>query len=309
MKLRILEKKDIPLMLEWMHDEESLQYFRFDTVHMTEEKAAAFIENSQTEENRHYAVAGDADEYLGTISLKQIDRDSGSAEYAVVLRKCARGNGTAADAADALMRLAFGELGLNRIYLNVYRDNARAIRFYEKLGFVRFGETERIRDAAGEEKELIWYEFRKEDFVDSRFCYLCSFAERGDARGQLVALEGGMDVPFEIRRLFYIYGTEENIARGNHANRKSSFLFVCLNGSVKIELDDGSRRDTVVLEQKNRALVMPAMIWKRMYDFSRDAVLLVLSDAHYDAEEYIKDYEEFIREINQMRGSARQRGK
>ena len=284
-------------MLEWMHDEESLQFFRFDTVHTTEEQADRFIANSFTDEERHYAVVNDHDEYLGTISLKKIDLQKKSAEYAVVFRKSERGTGAAEYATHEILRIAFYEIGLEEVYLHVIEDNLRAVRFYEKFGFQRCTGKDQIMTATGE-KTICWFRFRKKDYLNCPSCRRFVFDVHGDERGQLVVVEGGKDIPFEIQRMFYIYGTAPGVSRGNHANRRSEFLLVCLNGSAVIDIDDGQNKDTVVLKDKNEALYMPCMVWKEMRDFSDDAVLLVMSSEKYDADEYIRDYDQFIKEVN-----------
>ena len=134
-RLRRLEEKDIPGMLEWMHDPEINRWFRFDAASMTEERAKKFIAGSFTETNRHYAIADDDDNYLGTISLEDIDRGNGHALYAVSLRAEALGHDIALPATKMLLDIAFRELDLERVYLNVLSDNGRAKRFYEKAGF------------------------------------------------------------------------------------------------------------------------------------------------------------------------------
>lgn len=297
MKLRPLEKKDVPGMLEWMHDEESLEFFRFDTVHTTEEQACLFVDGSFSVTDRHYAIVDDDDSYLGTISLKNINLDKKSAEYAIVLRKSARGTGVAQCATKELLGIAFHEIGLTVVYLNVYVENLRAVNFYRKMGFQDLHKTDEVITASGEKKQINWYFFPEENYLTCRGCRRLAFDVHGDERGRLIAVESGRDIPFHMKRLFYIYGTEEDVARGCHANRKSSFLFICMSGSVRIDIDDGENKDSILMKEKNNALYLPPMTWKRMYDFSDDAVLLVLSDEFYDSNEYIQDYDEFINEV------------
>lgn len=121
----------------------------------------------------------------------------------------------------------------------------------------------------------------------------------GDDRGELVVAEGGnKTIPFDIKRVFYIYKTTEGTIRGQHANRNSKFFFINVNGSCKVKIDDGITQEVITLDQPHKALYMDKMIWKEMYDFSEDAVLIVLSSEHYDGEEYIRDYDEYLKEIN-----------
>ena len=119
-------------------------------------------------------------------------------------------------------------------------------------------------------------------------CRLFEFTERGDERGQLVVVEALRDVPFEIKRIFYIYGANKDTVRGQHANKKSDFVFINLAGSCKIRLYDETEEYVVVLDRPNVGLYVPKLVWKDMYDFSSDAVLLTLSDEYYDPTEYVR---------------------
>lgn len=117
----------------------------------------------------------------------------------------------------------------------------------------------------------------------------------GDDRGKLVAVEKGENCPFEVKRAFYIFGTKGDARRGCHANRKSQFLFIALNGSCRVEFSDGIAKNAVLLDSPTKALWLDKMMWKEMFDFSEDFVLLVLSDQVYDSAEYIRDFSEFER--------------
>lgn len=123
---------------------------------------------------------------------------------------------------------------------------------------------------------------------------LIDFTERGDERGYLVVIESEKDIDFELKRLFYIYGSQSDVVRGQHANKKSEFVLVNVNGSSKVTIKDGlGNSKTYVLDRPNLGLYIPKLLWKDMYDFSEDSVLLVLSSEYYDSNEYIRDYEEY----------------
>ena len=139
-----------------MHDPEISRWFRFNAEEMTEERALRFIEGSFTDTAVHYAVADDSDTYLGTISLEDIDRENGHALYAVAMRSCAQGTGAAMAATREVLHIAFGEMGLERVYLNVLADNARAKRFYEKAGFKCEGRFRRHLKLRGEWRDWDW---------------------------------------------------------------------------------------------------------------------------------------------------------
>ena len=121
------------------------------------------------------------------------------------------------------------------------------------------------------------------------------FPQMGDERGELIVIEGGENIPFEIKRIFYICGTKPGVVRGQHANRKSEFVLINVAGESKVKIKDGQGGEKIfVLNQPHQGLYIPAMVWKEMYDFSRDSVMLVLSNEHYDANEYIRDYREYM---------------
>lgn len=120
-------------------------------------------------------------------------------------------------------------------------------------------------------------------------CYLIDFQEFGDDRGKLVAIEGNKTIPFDIKRIFYIYGVESNIVRGKHANKESNFVLINILGKCKVRLFDGVEELIVTLDKPDIGLYIPRMIWKDMYDFSKDTVLLCLSDKEYSENEYIRD--------------------
>ena len=168
MVLRALEERDIPGMLEWMHDPELSGFFVFDASGQTEESARSFIQSSMTDTYRHFAVVDGGDDYMGTISLKHIDTANQTAEYAVALRRQAIGTGLAAAATRALLETAFYELGLNRVYLNVLSDNIRARKFYEKMGFRPEGESVEHLRIDGKFRSLTWYAILKREFEEKR---------------------------------------------------------------------------------------------------------------------------------------------
>lgn len=168
MYLRELKEKDIDGMLEWMHDPEIQKYFCITMMDRTREDVQHFIRSAVAKpiegKDIHYAIAGDDDEYLGTISLKHVDMTSLNAEYAISLRKCAQGKGIAAWATKEILKIAFEEFLLHRVYLNVLSDNQKAIRLYEKCGFVYEGTFRNHLLLRGEYSSLRWYSILKEEY-------------------------------------------------------------------------------------------------------------------------------------------------
>lgn len=127
---------------------------------------------------------------------------------------------------------------------------------------------------------------------------LLDFKQLGDERGHLVVAEGGKEIPFDIKRVFYIYGSDAGVVRGQHANRKTEFVLINVAGTSKVKVKDGEGNEAVYyLDRPHMGIYLPTMIWKDMYDFSIDSVLLVLASEHYDPNEYIRNYSEFVSEI------------
>lgn len=126
-------------------------------------------------------------------------------------------------------------------------------------------------------------------------CPILFFKDLGDERGKLVVIEGRKAVPFDIKRVFYIYGSDSTVVRGQHANKKSEFVLINVAGKSKVKITDGKENMVVELDKPMMGVYLPPMIWKEMYDFSSDSVLLCLASTHYNSEEYIRDYDDFLK--------------
>ena len=166
--LRGLQEKDAPYMLEWMQDPDIACFFRFDAQKMTVDSCCDFIlKSGEDSRYRHFAIAKkDTDEYLGTVSLKQIDQEKGEAEYAISTRKKAHGTGAAFQATRLIWEIAFEDYRLRRVYLNVLAENQRANAFYRKVGY-RFEYCEEnaveIQDV---KKNLNWYAISRQQYME-----------------------------------------------------------------------------------------------------------------------------------------------
>ena len=129
---------------------------------------------------------------------------------------------------------------------------------------------------------------------------LQEFKVLGDHRGQLVALEANKQIPFDVKRVFYIYGTQPDVPRGNHSHYKTKQFLVSVAGSCKVTLDDGKIKEIFDLDKPNLGLFQDALIWGSMHDFSQDCVLLVMSDSYYNESDYIRDYNKFKEEVKNV---------
>ena len=174
-KLRELEEKDASLMIEWMHDPDIQKMFKKDMMSATLESAEDFCRRSKISkvvkngDSLHFAVVDENDEYLGTISLKEIDLDNKTAEYAIILRKKAQGKGLAKMATGLVLEKAFSEYGLHRVYLNVFADNEVAIRLYKRCGFSYEGEFREHLKVRGVYVNWKWYGILENEFDKTIF--------------------------------------------------------------------------------------------------------------------------------------------
>lgn len=124
-----------------------------------------------------------------------------------------------------------------------------------------------------------------------------SFSIHGDGRGSLIAVENNKEIPFEIKRVYYIYGTNDGVTRGLHAHKKLKQVAICVSGSCTITLFDGFDKKQIFLDKPSEGLIIKEMIWREMHDFSEDCVLLVLASELYDEADYIRDYNEFMEAV------------
>lgn len=125
-----------------------------------------------------------------------------------------------------------------------------------------------------------------------------AFQQHGDHRGQLVALEEGKEIPFQVKRVYYMYDTVEGVRRGYHAHKCLEQILICVHGSCKILLDNGKETAVVNLDTPFEGLYISNDMWREMYDFSPDAVLMVLASELYDEADYIRNYDQFLREVD-----------
>lgn len=123
---------------------------------------------------------------------------------------------------------------------------------------------------------------------------LVPFKVLGDDRGSLISLEAGKNIPFEVKRVYYIFGTKSGVSRGFHAHKDLRQVAVCVAGSCRFILDDGRERAEIHLDSPDKGLLIEGLIWREMHNFSEDCVLMVLADQHYDESDYIRDYKTFL---------------
>ncbi len=304
MFLRKLELKDAPFMLSWMHDDTVTEMLRTDFAKKTLEDCKAFIENSWEDNNNlHFAIASDEDEYMGTVSLKSIE--SGSAEFAITVRAEAMGHGYAWFGMEEIIRKAFYEFDLESVYWCVSRDNARAVRFYDKHNFHEALDIPKgVLDRYEGVDDLKWYSVLKGDEFDVREsvagCKVIHIKTipTVDA-GELSFFEADRSVPFSIRRVYYISKVPEGTRRGFHAHKELKQMLFCPYGRIQLILENRNGREEIELCDPSIGVLIEECTWREMLWLQKDSVLCVAASDYYDASDYIRDYDEFKKYIEQ----------
>jgi len=306
MNLRKLEIKDAPLMLEWMHDFSVVENMHSNFASKTIKDCEEFIKNSFSIENIHFAVVSDQNEYMGTVSLKHIDRINSTAEFAITIRKIAMGCGYAWFGMHEILKYGFEKEKLNSIYWCVSKDNARACRFYDKHHFKEmFDVRNDVLEHYKEIENLKWYVVNSSDNFsgsernDILGCKVINVKTIGtEGAGQLSFFEGSHDVPFDIKRIYYISKVPEGIRRGFHAHKKLKQLLFCPYGKINLILDNGINREEILLDNPSIGVLIEKPMWREMLWIQKDSVLCVAASDFYDVEDYVRDYSEFKKLAN-----------
>lgn len=126
---------------------------------------------------------------------------------------------------------------------------------------------------------------------------LIPLQNRGDERGSLVALEEGRNIPFAIKRVYYIFKTQKGVHRGFHAHKQLKQVAIAVRGSCRFVLDDGKEKIEILLDNPCQGLLIESFMWREMYDFSDDCVLMVLADQYYDESDYVREYSDFLKQV------------
>lgn len=297
MYLRKLELKDASLMLSWMHDKNVTRDLCSDFASKTLQDAENFIKWSWVDKgNIHLAIASDEDEYMGTVSLKNIE--DGSAEFAITVRAEAMGHGYSWFGMESIIEKAF-ELGLESVYWCVSRCNSRAVRFYDKHNFHEVVDIpQKVLDRYKGIENLKWYSVLKGDEFNVRDtvagCRVIRIKTIPTVNaGELSFFEGTHEVPFEIKRIYYISKVPEGVRRGFHAHKELKQLLFCPYGRIQLILENKNGREEIELSDPSIGVVIEQCTWREMLWLQKNSVLCVAASDYYKAEDYIRDYKEF----------------
>ena len=297
MNIRKLRVDDAPFMLEWMQDDEITKHLHKDFSHKTLADVEEFICQSVNESFLHYAVVSDEDEYMGTVSLKNIY--DGSAEFAICLRKKALNRGYAWFAMESIIMKGFDELELDAIYWCVSKTNLRAIRFYEKHGFHPVVDMPRdILDGYDGCDDLIWFLVLNGDDINTREsvagCRIIRIKTVSTINaGELSFFESNKDFEFEIKRIYYISKAPEGTRRGFHAHKSLKQILFCPYGRILLALENAEGREEIELSDPSIGVLIEKPTWREMVWLQKDSVLCVAASDFYSPDDYIRDYGEY----------------
>jgi len=297
MQLRPLKLDDAPLMLSWMHDESVIKYFHTDFKSKTLQDAELFINDSHRSKDVHFAIVSDTDEYMGTVSLQNVNYHS--AELSVVVRSEAMQKGYAWFGIEEMIKKAFEQYSLDCVYWCVSRADLRAIRFYDKHNFhealdIPKSVLERYKGT----DNLKWYSVLKgDDFTTRETVAGCKVVHiktipTVDA-GELSFFEATHDIPFEVKRIYYITKVPEGVRRGFHAHKKLKQLLFCPYGRIQLILENKNGREEIELSDPSIGVVIDQLTWREMLWLQKDSVLCVAASDYYEVDDYIREYDEF----------------
>ena len=298
MYLRRLEIKDAPLMLAWMHDNNVTANLRTDFSSKDLKDCESFIISSWNDVNNiNLAIASDEDEYMGTVSLKHLENNS--AEFAITVRAEAMGRGYSWFGMESILDKAFDEYGLESVYWCVSRDNSRAVRFYDKHNFHEVVDVPTvILERYSGIDNLKWYSVLKGDDFNVRDSVAgCKVIHINtiptvDA-GELSFFEVMHEIPFEIKRIYYISKVPEGVRRGFHAHKKLKQLLFCPYGRIQLVLENKNGREEIELSDPSIGVIIDQCTWREMLWLQKDSVLCVAASEYYDKDDYIRDYNVF----------------
>ncbi len=296
--LRPLSINDIEILREWRNDSENSSFLSKRPQISKEMQLKWFESYLEDEDQILFAIEEyrDLNRFVGCLGLYHFDEDKCLFGKLLLGDKEAHGRRVGLNATIAATKVAFEFLNMKQVDLFVYPDNRAARAIYQQAGFIAqnihldTSGKEELTMSLSEEGARVMHNMNKVQMLE--------FPQRGDERGHLVIVEGMMDVPFEIKRAFYIYGSDADVVRGQHANRESEFVLINVAGTSKVRVKDGEGNEAIYcLNRPHTGIYLPTMVWKDMYDFSKDSVLLVLASTHYDPNEYIRNYDDFVKEI------------
>ena len=249
------------------------------------------------EKGNIYVIKSDTDEFMGIVSLRHVEDYTGEIELAVI--NSAKGKGYAWFGMEAIIQKAFNEFGLESVYWCVSRFNPRAVRFFDKHNFHEALDipSKVLKRYAGID-DLKWYSALKGDELNTREtvagCKVIHIKTIPTVNaGELSFFEGTHEVPFDIKRIYYISKVPEGVRRGFHAHKELKQLLFCPYGRIQLILENNHGREEIELSDPSIGVIIEKCTWREMLWLQKDSVLCVAASDYYDVNDYIRDYKEF----------------
>lgn len=310
MQLRNLDIADAEGMYAWLSDDKVTSGLNGEYKDCLIQDAKNFIfESAHTSNEVHKAIVTDENDYVGTVSLRFINDPEETAELAIVVQSDFFGKGYAWFGVVSMLKYAFNSLKLHSVYWRVKSDNQRAIRFFQKHGFN--SPDMDIPDIVTKrhqcEKNLVWFVAINGDDFENKLLSKGTVAGCQIIRiktiptveaGELSFFEGIKDIPFDIKRIYYISKVPEGIRRGFHAHRDLQQLLFCPYGKIQLILENRDTREEVELSDPSVGVLITKPTWREMLWLQKDSVLCVAASDYYDPADYIRDYSEFKKYIS-----------
>lgn len=310
MNLRNLKNGDAPFILEWMHSDEVIQYLNDDYSKCLIDDVIKYIKISEKSiDEQYFAIVNDDDEYMGTVGLRQIDKEYASAELTIVVRQSAMGKGYALYGMAEMIKKAFTIYNLEKIYWRVDEKNTKALRFFKKHGFNMLDEDipEDILKRHDNKNKMVWFAVLKgDDYLNEALnrrnvagCRVVRIKTIPTIEaGELSFFEGTRDINFDIKRVYYISKVPEGVRRGFHAHKELKQILFCPYGKIQLILENNNGREEITLSDPSIGIIIDKPTWREMLWLEKNSVLVVAASDYYKADDYIRDYDEFKKLIN-----------
>lgn len=301
MKIRKYSLDDVHEMYELFKDKEVTRYLYDNYDYYSMENTKTFISNENNNQEIHRAIVNDEDKYVGTVSLRYIDLEEGTAELTIVVKKDYHSKGYAWFAICEILNLAFKELNVRGVYWRIDANNKRAIRFFEKHGFNKLDADipHKIKERHIKEKNSIWFAvLNGDDFENVALsrkeivgCKIIKIKTIPTVEaGELSFFEANKDINFDIKRIYYISKVPEGSRRGFHAHKNFKQVLFCPYGKIQLVLDNGESREEITLCDPSIGIVIEKPIWREMLWMEKNSVLVVGASGYYDESDYLRDY-------------------
>ncbi|WP_281071357.1 GNAT family N-acetyltransferase [Succinivibrio dextrinosolvens] len=314
MKIRSIEKKDFNEMLNLcqMPEISSLPDCSYPK---SQEELQSFIEGSaQNLSEKHFAIVNADDEFKGLVCLRHIDSKENRSSLSIIVNPNVWSKGYAWFGMVEVLKYAFNTLALEQVYWCVKKDNPRAIRFFRKHGFNSLDKDipKNIVEQWNNNQDLIWFAVLKNDDYENIALSRKTIADCNIIKiktvptieaGALSFFEGTKDIPFDIKRVYFISQVPEGARRGFHAHKNLKQLLFCPYGKIQLVLDNGENggnREEITLNDPSIGIVIEKPVWREMLWLEKNSVLVVAASDFYTEDDYLRNYDDFLKYIDSV---------